>query len=124
LILVCWRNAMSVALYLITAVLAATLAYSAILKLSSRPAVIESYARVGVPAQRLPLLAVVLLVGAAGLLAGWLWTPIGLTAAAALVVYFALALTAHATHRDLAHATPPLVILVLAVTATGLYAAR
>jgi hypothetical protein len=115
---------MSTALYLITAVLAATLACSAILKLTSRPAVVESYARVGVPARTLPLLAAVLLLGAAGLLAGWQWTPIGLAAAAALVVYFALALTAHATHRDLAHAATPLAILVLAVTATALYAVR
>jgi hypothetical protein len=115
---------MSTALYLITAVLAAALAYSAILKLSSRPAVVESYARVGVQARRLPLLAAVLLLGAAGLLAGWLWTPIGLAAAAALVVYFALALFAHATHRDLAHATTPLAIFALAATATALYAVR
>jgi DoxX-like family len=115
---------MSTALYLLTAVLAALLAYSAVLKLSSRPVVVESYARVGVPARRLPLLAVVLLIGAAGVLAGWVWTPIGLAAAAALVVYFALALGAHATHRDLAHATTPLAILVLAVTATALYALR
>ena len=115
---------MSTALYVITAVLAAALAYSAILKLTSRPAVVESYARVGVPARRLPLLAVLLFLGAAGLLTGWLWPPIGLAAAGALVVYFALALVAHATHRDLAHATTPLVILVLAVTATALYAAR
>lgn len=115
---------MSTALYLITALLAGMLAHSAILKLTSRPAVIESYARVGVPARRLPLLAVVLLFGAAGLLAGWLWPPIGLVAAAALVVYFVLALTAHATHRDLAHAATPLVILVLAVAATALFAVR
>jgi hypothetical protein len=114
----------STALYLVTAVLAAALAYSAILKLTSRPAVVESYARVGVPPRRLPLLAVVLLLGSAGLLAGWQWTPIGLAAAAALAVYFALALTAHATHRDLAHATTPLAVLVLAVAATVLYAVR
>jgi len=112
---------MSTALYLITAVLAAGLVYSATLKLMSRPAVVESYSRVGVPARRLPQLAVVLLLGAAGLLAGWQWTPIGLAAAAALVVYFALALIAHAAHRDLAHATTPLVILVLAVAAAALY---
>jgi DoxX-like family len=115
---------MSIALYLTTAVLAAALAYSAVLKLSSRPAVIESYARVGVPARRLPLLAAVLLLGAAGLVAGWLWTPVGLAAAAALVVYFALALTVHATHRDLAHAMTPLAVLVLTVTASALYAVR
>ena len=76
------------------------------------------------PARKLPQLAVVLLLGAAGVLAGWVWTPIGLAAAAALVVYFALALVAHATHRDLAHATTPLAVLVLAATATALYAAR
>jgi DoxX-like family len=66
---------MSMALYIVTALLAAILLYSAVLKLSSRPDVVEAYARVGVPATRLPSLAVVLLAGAAGLLAGWAWTP-------------------------------------------------
>lgn len=115
---------MSTALYIVTALLAAILLYSAVLKLSSKPEVVESYARVSVPARRLPLLAVVLLAGAAGLLAGWAWTPIGLAAGIGLMAYFALALTAHARHRDLAHAATPAVVLVLAVAAACLYALR
>lgn len=115
---------MSMALYLVTAVLAAILVYSAILKLSPGPGVIESYARVGVPARRLPLLALALLAGAAGLLAGWAWTPIGLAAGLGLMVYFLLALTAHARHRDLVHAATPLVVLVLATASAWLYALR
>ncbi|MGH3366745.1 MAG: DoxX family protein [Nocardioidaceae bacterium] len=115
---------MSITLYVVTAVLAVMLVYSAIMKLSSRPRVVESYGRVGVPARRLPLLAMILLAGAAGLLVGWAWTPIGLVAALGLVAYFVLALTAHARHRDLAHAATPLIVLVLAVTAGCLYGLR
>jgi xanthine/uracil/vitamin C permease (AzgA family) len=115
---------MSMALYVVTALLAAVLLNSAILKLSSRPEVLESYSRVGVPARRLPLLAAALLAGAAGLVVGWAWTPIGLASGIGLVAYFALALTAHARHHDLAHATTPLVVLVLAVAAACLYVVR
>jgi hypothetical protein len=115
---------MTMALYVVTTVLAAGLLYSAILKLSSRPAVVESYARVGVPARRLPPLAAVILAGAAGLLVGWAWTPIGLAAGIGLTVYFALALVAHRRHHDFAHAATPLALLVLAVAATCLYALR
>ncbi|HEU0025090.1 MAG TPA: DoxX family protein, partial [Thermoleophilaceae bacterium] len=72
----------------VSALLAALLAYSAIRKLSHRPAVVRTYTRVGVPEDRLDHLAVILLAGAAGLLVGLLWTPIGLAASAGVVCYF------------------------------------
>lgn len=105
---------MAVALYGISALLIALLAFSAVMKLSGKPAVIESYAKVGVERKWLPLLAFILFVGAGGLLAGLWWTPIGVAAAAALVMYFSLALVAHAHHGDMAHAATPAVLLLLA----------
>ena len=112
---------MTTALYVVAGLLIALLVFSAALKLSGRPEVVESYRRVGVPRAQLPLLAAVLLLGAGGLLTGFFWTPMGVAAAAALVVYFGLALGAHATHHDLAHAATPTVLLVLALGAAILF---
>lgn len=112
---------MTVARYLIPGLLAAFLLVSAVLKLSGKPAIIQSYERVGVSQDRLPLLAVVLVAGVVGLLGGYLWTPLGVAAAGALTVYFVLALTAHATHADMAHAATPAVLLLLAAAATALF---
>jgi hypothetical protein len=84
--------------------------------------VIEFYARVGVDRRRLPLLAAVLLAGAGGLLVGLWWAPLGIAATGALVVYFMLALVAHARHGDLAHAGTPTLLLVLAALDAVLFA--
>jgi hypothetical protein len=94
--------------------LAALLCYAALRKLSRRPDVVASYARVGVPERRLGLLATVLLAGAAGLLTGIFVPVVGIIAACALVLYFLAALAAHTRARDLANAATPLVLLVLA----------
>ena len=112
---------MNFALYLVVGLLAALLVFSACMKLTGRPDVVESYARVGVERTRLPLLAMVLFAGAAGLLTGLAWSPIGVAAAAALVLYFALAIIAHATHDDLAHAVTPTVFLGLAIGSLVLF---
>jgi hypothetical protein len=104
----------TIANYVVSALLAALLMFSAALKLSGKPGVIESYARVGVDRRKLPLLAAVLLAGAGGLLVGLWWTPLGIAAAGALVVYFALALLAHVRHDDMSHAATPAVLLALA----------
>ena len=112
---------MTIALYVVAGLLVALLVLSAGLKLSGKPEVVQSYGRVGVKPAQLPLLAAVLLLGAGGLLVGFLWTPLGVAAAAALVVYFVLALVAHATHDDLEHAATPTVLLVLALGAAILF---
>jgi hypothetical protein len=111
----------NVALYVVVGLLAALLVASAGLKLSGKPDVVESYARVGVDRRRLPILATVLLVGAAGLVSGLAWSPLGIAAAVGLVCYFALAVIAHATHDDLAHAITPTLILCSAIGALVLF---
>jgi hypothetical protein len=112
---------MTVALYLTSGLLVALLVFSAGLKLSGRPDVVDAYARVGVERRRLPLLAALLFAGAAGLLAGLAWRPLGVAAAGALVCYFVLAIVAHATHHDLAHAAIPTLLLLLAIASTVLF---
>lgn len=96
-------------------VLAALLVFAALRKLSHRPEVVRGYLRVGVPEQRLDQLAAILLVGAAGLLAGLAWAPLGLAAAAGVAVYFLLAIVAHFRFGDLAHVVTPVAIETLAV---------
>lgn len=104
---------MTVVMIMLSILLALALLASAGWKLTGREDVMESYARVGVPAHRLPVLAALLAAGAVGLLAGLVWRPIGIAAAGCLTIYFALAWIAHARHDDLRHAGPPTVLLAL-----------
>jgi hypothetical protein len=99
----------------LSVVLAAPLILAAIRKLSHREEVVRSYAVVGVPEDRLNSLAVILLAGAAGLIAGLFWAPIGVAATIGVVWYFLLAVAAHIRHHDQRNLAAPLVILVLAV---------
>jgi hypothetical protein len=108
---------MFVATTIVSVLLAATLAYAAVRKLSHRPEVVQSYARVGVPEEKLDYLAVVLLAGAAGLIVGLFLAPIGIAAAIGVVCYFVLALAAHIRADDIANLPTPAVIEVVAVAA-------
>lgn len=103
--------------------LAALISLAALRKLSHRPDVVASYVRVGVPEGRLDQLAYVLLTGAAGLLLGLLWAPVGTAAAIALTAYFTLAVVAHLRHDDAAGLPVPAVILMLAVATAVLHLA-
>lgn len=93
--------------------LAALISYAAARKLSHRPEVVAEYARVGVPEERLDLLALLLLAGAVGLVAGLVWAPIGIAAAASLAVYFLAAIVAHVRAREPANRIVPAVVLTL-----------
>jgi DoxX-like protein len=108
---------MDIAVAVVSLVLAALLVLTAVRKLGRQPAVVATYTRVGVPEERLGLLAATLLAGAAGLLVGLWWPPLGLAAAGGLVVYFVLAVAAHLRARDAAALPVPLVYLGLSVAA-------
>jgi hypothetical protein len=94
--------------------LAVPLVFAAIRKLGHGESTVRSYARVGVPEQRLNALALILLAGAAGLIAGAFWAPIGLAATIGVVAYFVLAVTAHVRFHDERNLPTPLAILMLA----------
>jgi len=104
----------------VTVILAGLLAFSAVRKLGRDPQVVATYTRVGVPESRLPVLAALLLAGAAGALTGLVWAPLGIAACAALIVYFALAVAAHLRARDAGHLGPPALLLLLSAAAFGL----
>jgi DoxX-like family len=112
-----------VATVAVSALLALLMSYAAVRKLSHRPEVVATYARVGVPEERLDLLAATLLAGAAGLLVGLAWAPLGVAAGAAVVAYFLVAIGAHIRSRDLENLPTPVVMELLAVGATALRAA-
>jgi hypothetical protein len=104
----------------VSGLLAALLAFSAIRKLSHAPDVVESYARAGVREEWLNPFAIVLLAGASGLVAGLFWEPVGIAAAGALVAYFVVACAFHLRNGDAAHLATPLLMLALAAAVLSL----
>jgi hypothetical protein len=108
---------MFIATVVVSVALAAMLTMSGALKFSHREQVVETYRGVGVPEDKLNYLAVVLLAGAAGLIVGLFWAPVGVAAAIRLILYFALALAAHFRSHDVKHAPTPAVIVLIAVAA-------
>ena len=106
---------MSTATTIVSTLLAAILAAAAVRKLSHREEVVASYERVGVPRDKLDHLAFILLAGAAGLVLGLIWAPIGIAAGIGVIGYFVLAIVAHVRHHDERHLPTPVAIEVLAV---------
>ena len=99
----------------VSILLAALLVFTAVRKLSHRPDVVATYTRVGVPEERLDQLAWILLAGAAGLIAGLFWPPIGVAAGIGLVVYFLLAVAAHIRAGDSGNLPVPVAMELLAI---------
>lgn len=104
----------------VSLLLAAALVLAAVRKLGHSEEVVRGYLRVGVPEDKLNLLAFVLLAATAGLIAGLLWAPIGITAAAGLVCYFGVAIAAHIRADDAKNLPVPLTMLALAIAALAL----
>jgi hypothetical protein len=105
---------------IVSVVLAATLAFSAYSKLTRQAAIVESVDRVGFPREKLDHLALILLAGAAGLVLGLLWAPIGVAAAVGVVAYFAVTVAFHVRAGDLANAPKPALIGLIAAVALAL----
>lgn len=111
---------MTLAAAIVSLLLAALLALSAALKLSHQERFVGGYVRVGVPEERLDQLAIILLAGAAGLVLGLLWAPIGVAAAIGVVIYFAVAIAFHIRADDASNLPTPVVIALLAAGALAL----
>lgn len=111
---------MFAATVVVSSVLAALVGFSAVRKLSHRPEVVRTYTSVGVPEEKLDYLATILLAGAAGLIAGLFWAPIGVAAAVGLVVYFCLAIASHIRADDMENLPTPATIELIAVAALAL----
>ena len=108
---------MFIATAIVSILLAAILTWAAARKLSHREEVVRSYLRAGVPEERLNQLALILLMGAAGLVAGLAWAPLGVAAAVGVICYFLGAVASHLRAGDIRNTPTPLALGLLAVLA-------
>jgi DoxX-like family len=108
---------MTLATSILSVLLAALLTSSAILKLTRQEPFVTGYVRVGVPEEKLDYLAIILLAGAAGLILGLVWAPIGVAAAAGVVAYFIIAVVFHIRADDARNLPTPLALEAIAAAA-------
>nr|WP_194945724.1 DoxX family protein [Mycolicibacterium malmesburyense] len=101
--------------------IALMISYSASLKLTHRPQVVESYARAGVPEEWLNGLAALLFAAAAALIAGIWWPLAGTATATGLTCYFLVAVAFHIRAKDLANVAMPIALTVLSGAAVTLH---
>jgi hypothetical protein len=106
---------MFIAAAIVSSPFALALVASARGKLVRDPQVMKVMTTVGVPEDKLWLLATAELAGAAGVVAGLFWWPIGVVAASGVVLCFIAAIGAHIRVKDRKIA-PALVMLVAAAT--------
>lgn len=89
---------------------------SGVAKLRRDPRIVHGiHEVVGLPLRWIPWLAVCEFAGAAGLLIGIAWRPLGIAAAIGVVVYFLGASIGHMRVRDFKGLPAPVVILLVAV---------
>ena len=105
---------MFIAYIIIAAVLAILLLASAAFKLRPDPRVREM---AGVPMRFFPHLAALEIAGAAGVLIGLAWAPLGVAAAGGVVLYMIGAVIAHARVHDFKGIANPALPLALAIAA-------
>ncbi len=108
---------MFIATLIVSIFLAVALTVSAVGKLTKMPAVIELMSAVGVPADRIPVLAYLEIAGAVGLVIGLFWWPIGVAAAIGLILYFVGAVIAHLRVKDVPGTGPAVFLAALSVAA-------
>jgi uncharacterized membrane protein YphA (DoxX/SURF4 family) len=113
---------MFIAAAVVSIFLAVALVISASGKLTKMAAVMEVMTRVGVPEDRVWLLAVAEIAGAAGLLIGLFWWPLGVAAAIGVVAYFIGAVGAHIRVGDQKNVAPPAFLLLVGAVALVLRA--
>ena len=107
---------MSIILVILAVLLGLAVTFSAVGKLRRMPQVVESMHHVGVSDSQIPLLAVIELLGALGLLVG-IWVPVlGWLAALGLTLYFLGAVIMHVRKKDTAKEFgPALGLMVLSI---------
>jgi hypothetical protein len=98
---------MFIAAAIISALLAAVLLGSGRAKLVRDKSVVATMNTVGFPLDKLWFLAGAEFAGAAGLVAGLFWWPIGVAAGVGVILYFAGAVGSHLRVRDYKASPPP-----------------
>jgi hypothetical protein len=102
--------------------LALVLLASAGAKLTHQKRIVDGLNGIGVPLGMLPFLASCEIGGAAGLLVGLWYAPLGIAAAIGVVLYFIGAVGAHLRKRDFKGVPNALVFLIFAAAALSLRA--
>lgn len=116
---------MTIALVVFATILAAAAIGSALGKISRVPSVVATMNGVGVTDTQIPVLAMLELLGALGLIVG-IWIPvIGTASAVALTLYFGGAVAAHLrSHAPAVEVAPAAALTFLALITTILEVAR
>ncbi len=112
---------MYIATCVVVAILAGLLVLSAYGKFTHSPKQTDTIVKVGFPERFIWLLALCELAGAAGIVLGLFWWPIGVAAAIGLVLYFVLAVASHLRAKQL-DVQASGAMLLLAVTVLVLHA--
>jgi uncharacterized membrane protein YphA (DoxX/SURF4 family) len=109
---------MFIAYAVIAGLLALGLLPSAWTKLTRQERVVQTFTgQLGVPLGLYPFLAACEIAGAAGLIIGLWYRPLGIAAAAGVALYFVGAIGAHLRKNDVKGIVTPVLILILAVAA-------
>jgi Na+-translocating ferredoxin:NAD+ oxidoreductase RnfE subunit len=112
---------MFVAYAVIAILLAPALVMSAYTKLARNERVVQTFTgQLGVPLGLYPVMAACEIAGAAGLIIGLWYGPLGIAAAVGLVLYFVGAVFTHLRKRDFKGVRSPVLILVIAAVAVTL----
>ena len=91
---------MFIATVIVSIVLAVMAGMSGVLKIRRVDSIVETMMKVGVRANQFVPLAVAEFAGGVGLIVGLFWWPVGVAASVGLVIYFVVALGAHARVGD------------------------
>lgn len=108
---------MFIATVIVSIFLAFALVMSAVGKLTKSDSVIPGMEKVGVPVDKIPVLAYLEIAGAIGLVVGLFWWPIGVAAAIGVILYFVGAVIAHVRVKDISGVGPAAFLAVVAIAA-------
>lgn len=112
---------MSIPTTALTVVLAAEFTIFGILKLTAAKQMRDRAAHVGMSVMTYRLIGALEVGGAAGLVIGTVWSPVGLAAGVGLVLLMVGAITTHLrVHDKLVEAVPAIMTLVLAISYVAL----
>ncbi|MFE3446973.1 DoxX family protein [Nocardia sp. NPDC059180] len=106
---------MFIAYIVLAVLLSVVLVVSGRAKLIKDDEVTSTMVRLGVPLSWFPALAALEFAGAAGLLAGIVYRPLGIAAAIGVVLYFLGAAASHLRAKDLGGSPVPAALMLVAI---------
>lgn len=111
---------MFIAYIVVSSLLALACLASGTIKVTRQPAMVEQMGGIGVAAKYVPVLGVLLVLGAIGLIVGNWVGALGGAAAGALALYFIGGILTHLRAGDAKGSVPAIALTVVSVAALGL----